>query len=143
MIFLLNPLIVLSLLPGYLGGSERNKKAEPLLYCYLPMGKIVSANVSFLCKDFPSKGCIPASRTSQGAWCPRPTGRVSSGPYRLTLCKEMIPQGLPLPSCAHCRRHRNPPLQEPTAPDQGVYGKARRVPPLAGSVEAVHYSREK
>lgn len=107
------------------------------------MGKIVSANVSFLCKDFPSKGCIPGSRTSQGACCLRPTGQVSSGPYRLTFCKEMIPQGLPLPSCTHCRRHRNPPLQEPAAPDRGAYGKAGRVPPLAGLMEAVHYSRGK
>lgn len=70
------------------------------------MGKIVSANVSFFCKDFPSKGCIPASRTSQGAWFPRPTG-----PYRLTLRKEMIPQGCPCPAAPtaggtethHCR----------------------------------------
>lgn len=72
------------------------------------MGKIVSANVSFLCKDFPSKGCIPGSRTSQGACCLRPTGQVSSGPYRLTFCKEMIPQG-----AAPAQLH---PLQEAQKP---------------------------
>lgn len=40
---------------------------------------------------------------------------MSPGPYRPTLCREVTTPRVPLPSCTHCRKHRSPPLQEPTS----------------------------